>query len=57
MLIPNICFGYRIKMLKVNSPGTELIRIKNNIYKKFLTQEVAFKWSEKEMREALDAEI
>jgi hypothetical protein len=44
-------------MLKVNSPGTELIRIKNNIYKKFLMQEVAFKWSEKEMREALDAEI
>ena len=54
---PNICFGYRIKMIRACSPNTEIIRIKGSVYKQFLASAVNFKWSEKEVREAMDTEL
>jgi len=57
LLVPNICFGYRVKYIKVTTPGTEILRIKNIVYRQFIEQSVAFRWSEKEMREAMDVEL
>jgi hypothetical protein len=55
--VPNHCFGYRIKLIKVTSPGTEIVRISNSLYKQFMEQSVALKFSEKEMSITLDTEL